>query len=200
MPCFLYKTWDITYSHLPWSSHSTATTLFKYLCHLNFKRLSTEKRFAFDTETTSLDYRVAQIVGFSVAFDAQDAYYVPLAHDYENAPAQLDREQILAQIKPILYWSDDKKNKLFKIFLNGVQAIGKVKLLWNQAGLDHDEIHYEWISEADTYNRTMILQCPSSYFHDTKTHFLYYYIIINKEKQRQHWILEHTLQIITISL
>ncbi|UIZ99977.1 DNA polymerase I [Acinetobacter johnsonii] len=67
-----------------------------------FKRLNTEKRFAFDTETTSLDYRVAQIVGFSVAFDAQDAYYVPLAHDYENAPAQLDREQILAQIKPIL--------------------------------------------------------------------------------------------------
>ncbi|HRM28997.1 MAG TPA: DNA polymerase I [Acinetobacter johnsonii] len=67
-----------------------------------FKRLSTEKRFAFDTETTSLDYRVAKIVGFSVAFDAQDAYYVPLAHDYENAPAQLDREQILAQIKPIL--------------------------------------------------------------------------------------------------
>lgn len=67
-----------------------------------FKRLCTEKRFAFDTETTSLDYRVAQIVGFSVAFDAQDAYYVPLAHDYENAPAQLDREQILAQIKPIL--------------------------------------------------------------------------------------------------
>ena len=67
-----------------------------------FKRLCTEKRFAFDTETTSLDYRVAQVVGFSVAFDAQDAYYVPLAHDYENAPAQLDREQILAQIKPIL--------------------------------------------------------------------------------------------------
>ena len=67
-----------------------------------FKRLSTEKRFAFDTETTSLDYRVAQIVGFSVAFDAQDAYYVPLAHDYENAPEQLNREQILAQIKPIL--------------------------------------------------------------------------------------------------
>lgn len=67
-----------------------------------FKRLSTEKSFAFDTETTSLDYRVAQIVGFSVAFDAQDAYYVPLAHDYENAPEQLNREQILAEIKPIL--------------------------------------------------------------------------------------------------
>jgi DNA polymerase-1 len=67
-----------------------------------FKRLSTEKRFAFDTETTSLDYRIAQIVGFSVAFDAHDAYYVPLAHDYEGAPEQLNRDLILAQIKPIL--------------------------------------------------------------------------------------------------
>ncbi|WP_374570818.1 DNA polymerase I [Acinetobacter sp.] len=66
------------------------------------QRLSTEKRFAFDTETTSLDYRVAQIVGFSVAFDAQDAYYVPLAHDYEGAPLQLNRDLILAQIKPVL--------------------------------------------------------------------------------------------------
>lgn len=67
-----------------------------------FSRLSTAKRFAFDTETTSLDYRIAQMVGFSVAFDAQDAYYIPLAHDYEGAPEQLNREIILAQIKPIL--------------------------------------------------------------------------------------------------
>ncbi|AYA02789.1 DNA polymerase I [Acinetobacter sp. WCHAc010034] len=66
------------------------------------QRLNTEKRFAFDTETTSLDYRVAQIVGFSIAFDAQDAYYVPLAHDYEDAPQQLNRDLVLAQIKPVL--------------------------------------------------------------------------------------------------
>ena len=67
-----------------------------------FTRFSTEKRFAFDTETTSLDYRIAEMVGFSVAFDANDAYYIPLAHDYEGAPEQLNRETILAQIKPIL--------------------------------------------------------------------------------------------------
>ena len=67
-----------------------------------FQRFSTEKRFAFDTETTSLDYRIAEMVGFSVAFDAHDAYYIPLAHDYEGAPEQLNRETILAQIKPIL--------------------------------------------------------------------------------------------------
>ncbi|TCB77108.1 DNA polymerase I [Acinetobacter sp. ANC 3781] len=67
-----------------------------------FTRFSTEKRFAFDTETTSLDYRIAEMVGFSVAFDANDAYYIPLAHDYEGAPEQLNRETILAQIKSIL--------------------------------------------------------------------------------------------------
>ncbi|SPL70631.1 DNA polymerase I [Acinetobacter stercoris] len=67
-----------------------------------FQRLSTEKRFAIDTETTSLDYRQAAMVGFSVAFDANDAYYIPLAHDYEGAPEQLNREEILKQIKPIL--------------------------------------------------------------------------------------------------
>ena len=67
-----------------------------------FQRLSTEKRFAIDTETTSLDYRVAEMVGFSVAFDAKDAYYVPHAHDYEGAPEQLNREAIIQQIKPIL--------------------------------------------------------------------------------------------------
>ena len=75
-----------------------------------FQRLSTEKRFAIDTETTSLDYRVAEMVGFSVAFDAKDAYYVPLAHDYEGAPEQLNREIIIQQIKPIL--EDPKVEKI----------------------------------------------------------------------------------------
>ncbi|WP_335989403.1 DNA polymerase I [Acinetobacter bereziniae] len=67
-----------------------------------FQRLSTAKRFAIDTETTSLDYRVAEMVGFSLAFDAHDAYYIPLAHDYEGAPEQLNRQTIIQQIKPIL--------------------------------------------------------------------------------------------------
>ena len=66
------------------------------------QRMQQADHFAIDTETTNLDYRVAELVGFSVAFDANDAYYVPVAHDYEGAPEQLNREQILAQIKPIL--------------------------------------------------------------------------------------------------
>ncbi|KAB1854642.1 DNA polymerase I [Acinetobacter tandoii] len=66
------------------------------------QRMQNASKFAIDTETTSLDYRIAEMVGFSIAFDAQDAYYIPLAHDYEGAPEQLDRESVLAQIKPIL--------------------------------------------------------------------------------------------------
>ena len=73
------------------------------------QRMQTANKFAIDTETTSLDYRVAEMVGFSIAFDAEDAYYVPLAHDYEGAPAQLDRSSVLAQIKPILENTEIKK-------------------------------------------------------------------------------------------
>ncbi|TXJ08396.1 MAG: DNA polymerase I [Acinetobacter sp.] len=65
-------------------------------------RLQNASHFAIDTETTSLDYRIAEMVGLSVAFDAKDAYYVPFTHDYMDAPQQLNREQILAQLKPIL--------------------------------------------------------------------------------------------------
>ncbi|WP_269915380.1 DNA polymerase I [Acinetobacter sp. HY1485] len=72
-------------------------------------RMQQAQKFAIDTETTSLDYRFAEMVGFSIAFDAKEAYYVPLAHDYENAPQQLDREHILSQIKPILENSNVQK-------------------------------------------------------------------------------------------
>ncbi|AOA59147.1 DNA polymerase I [Acinetobacter larvae] len=67
-----------------------------------YAKLKQAKRFAIDTETTSIDYRIAEMVGFSVAFDAQDAYYIALAHDYEGAPQQLNRERILAEIKDII--------------------------------------------------------------------------------------------------
>ena len=74
-----------------------------------FQRMQHADHFAIDTETTHLDYRVAELVGFSIAFDAHDAYYVPVAHDYEGAPVQLNRETLLAQIKPILENEQIKK-------------------------------------------------------------------------------------------
>ncbi|MEQ3696392.1 MAG: DNA polymerase I [Pseudomonadales bacterium] len=57
---------------------------------------------AFDTETTSLNYMEAQIVGVSFSVESGKAAYVPVAHDYLEAPKQLDRDAVLQALKPIL--------------------------------------------------------------------------------------------------
>ncbi len=64
--------------------------------------LAEAKLIAFDTETTSLDYMSAEIVGVSFATQAGHAAYVPLAHRYAGAPEQLNRERVLQQLKPLL--------------------------------------------------------------------------------------------------
>ncbi len=74
-----------------------------------FEKLSQAELFAFDTETTSLNYMDAEIVGLSFAIEAGKAAYVPLAHSYEDAPEQLDRDAVLAQFKPLLENPDNKK-------------------------------------------------------------------------------------------
>lgn len=58
--------------------------------------------FAFDTETTSVHAQQAELVGVSFAVEPHKAAYVPLAHSYMGVPEQLDREQVLAQLKPLL--------------------------------------------------------------------------------------------------
>jgi DNA polymerase-1 len=72
-------------------------------------RLNEATLFAFDTETTGLDYLDAQIVGVSFAVQAGEAAYVPLAHDYLGAPQQLSREKVLAALKPLLENPDKPK-------------------------------------------------------------------------------------------
>ena len=72
-------------------------------------RLQQTGLFAFDTETTSLDYMAARIVGVSFSVAANEAAYVPLAHDYPGAPAQLTREAVLEQLRPLLESSDLSK-------------------------------------------------------------------------------------------
>jgi DNA polymerase-1 len=69
-------------------------------------RLQQAGVFAFDTETTRLDYMAARIVGVSFAVAANEAAYVPLAHDYPGAPPQLDREAVLDQLRPLLESSE----------------------------------------------------------------------------------------------
>ena len=74
------------------------------------KRLEAADQFAFDTETTSLDYMAARVVGVSFAVEQGKAAYVPVGHDYIDAPDQLTEEQVLGALKPLL--EDESKAKL----------------------------------------------------------------------------------------
>jgi len=66
------------------------------------KQLSKAPLFAFDTETTSLNAMRARIVGVSFAVKPGEGAYVPLAHDYLDAPLQLNREEVLEALRPLL--------------------------------------------------------------------------------------------------
>jgi len=65
-------------------------------------RLKAAPLFAFDTETSSLDYMRTEIVGVSFCIEPGEAAYVPLAHDYAGAPPQLDRLKVLEALRPLL--------------------------------------------------------------------------------------------------
>jgi DNA polymerase-1 len=66
--------------------------------------------FAFNTHTTNLDYMKAEIAGVSFGLERGKAAYVPLRHDYAGAPEQLDRDRVLAALKPIL--EDPERGKI----------------------------------------------------------------------------------------
>ena len=72
-------------------------------------KLEAAELFAFDTETTSLDYMVAEVVGVSFAVGPGAAAYVPLAHDYPGAPDQLNRDKVLEALRPLLEDADTDK-------------------------------------------------------------------------------------------
>ncbi len=72
-------------------------------------RINNAELVAFDTETTSLDYMAAEIVGVSVAVEPGQAAYIPLAHDYPGAPDQLPREEALDKLRPFLESPDHNK-------------------------------------------------------------------------------------------
>ena len=74
------------------------------------ERLKASEAFCFDLETTSLNYMEAEIVGVGLALKEGEAAYVPLAHDYLDAPAQLDRQAVLKALTPLL--EDASKAKI----------------------------------------------------------------------------------------
>ncbi len=100
---------------------------------------------AFDTETTSLDYMDARIVGVSFCVEPGRAAYVPLAHDYLDAPAQLDREEVLARLKPLL--EDERVAKV------GHHAKYDRNVLLNH-GIELNGIRYDTMLESYVLNST----------------------------------------------
>jgi len=66
------------------------------------EKLKRAEVFAIDTETTSLDYMSAELVGIALAVEANKAAYLPVAHNYPGALEQLSRDAVLAQLKPLL--------------------------------------------------------------------------------------------------
>ena len=66
------------------------------------KKIKAAELIAIDTETTSLDYMIADLVGISVAVEPGEAAYIPFGHDYLGVPEQLSRELVLAAVKPLL--------------------------------------------------------------------------------------------------
>ncbi|MGL4613276.1 MAG: DNA polymerase I, partial [Shewanella sp.] len=98
---------------------------------------------AVDTETTSLDYMVAELVGLSFAVEAGKAAYLPLAHDYVGAPPQLDKHAALAQLRPIL--EDANINKV------GQNLKYDISILAN-AGIHLQGVAFDTMLESYVFN------------------------------------------------
>ena len=113
-------------------------------------KLKSTDLFAFDTETTNLEYMKAEIVGISFSIEPGVAAYVPVKHDYAGAPDQLDREKVLAALKPIL--EDPERGKLghhlkydaHVLANHGIQLAGMrydtmlESYVWNSVATRHD--------------------------------------------------------------
>ena len=84
----------------PEQNHETVLTVE----HLErwIDKLAGAEVFAFDTETTSLDYMRAELVGLSFSVRPGEAAYVPVAHDYDGAPKQISRRKVLEKLRPLL--------------------------------------------------------------------------------------------------
>jgi DNA polymerase-1 len=114
-------------------------------------RLSSAELFAFDTETDRLDYMEAQLIGLSFSVCAGQAAYVPLAHDYVGAPEQLDRDWVLAQLKPLLENSEQKKVGQHMKFDMNVLARYDIKL----CGVEFDTMLESYILNSTATRHDM---------------------------------------------
>jgi len=115
------------------------------------ERLRQAELFAFDTETTALDYMRADIVGVSIAVSAHEAAYIPLAHDYPGAPDQLDRDQVLNALKPLL--EDPKRPKLGQNLKFDMSVCARAGI--NMQGIAHDSMLQSYVLDSTATRHDM---------------------------------------------
>jgi DNA polymerase-1 len=109
------------------------------------ERLRAAELFAFDTETTGLDYMQADLIGLSFAIEPGEAAYVPLGHDYLGVPEQLRREDVLAALRPLL--EDPGRPKVGQNLKYDMSILAR-------AGIDLAGIRYDTMLESYVLDST----------------------------------------------
>ena len=100
--------------------------------------------FSFDLETTSLDYMQAKIVGLSFSVKEGEAAYVPVGHDYLDAPVQLERTAVLEKFKPLL--EDEKICKLGQNLKYDMNVLGNYDI--HMQGIQHDTMLASYVLDS----------------------------------------------------
>ncbi len=108
-------------------------------------RLETAELITLDTETTSLDYMQAELVGLSFALETGEACYIPVAHKDPDAPQQLDRDIVLQRLKPIL--EDPSRAKLGQHLKYDMNVLARY-------GIDLQGVAYDTMLESYVLNST----------------------------------------------
>jgi DNA polymerase-1 len=112
--------------------------------------------FAFDTETTSLNYMEAQLVGISLCIEAGTAVYVPCGHDYVGAPEQISRPDLIAAIKPML--EDAKQVICGQNLKYDINVLANYDITWQAQIIDSMVQSYVLNSTASRHNMDALAQ------------------------------------------
>jgi len=115
------------------------------------ERLAAADLFAFDTETTGLDYMRAELVGLSFCIAPGHAAYVPVAHVYPGAPDQLPREQVLARLKPLL--EDPRRPKVGQNLKYDMSILARHGV--NLLGIAHDTMLESYVLDSTATRHNM---------------------------------------------
>ena len=122
--------------------------------------------FAFDTETTSLNYMQAELVGVSFCIEAGEAAYVPVAHSYPGAQDQLSRDTVLEKLKPIL--EDEAIKKVGQNLKYDMSVLARYDI--NLQGIAFDTMLESYVLDS-TGSRHNMDALAEKYLNHTTIHF-----------------------------